>query len=124
MVSAFSAALHGEEGLLINVGGMYKHWREGIACRSPHVPLVLSGRFKQRVGIKLCVQHLYMVLASVIANYKWIERILDEYHRNGIKPGPTFCTVTKKGKVKRAIIGDLDLLFHGSCTSSRQSSLE
>ncbi len=113
LVIGFAAALRGEEMPQIDLGPMFKHWAEGdMHPRLKHVPLVLVGRFKQTVGEKLFFQPLAQKTRSGIEVKRWIARVLGLYEKAGTKTGPMFRTVTKKGGIKRASIGDMDLLFH------------
>ena len=113
LVIGFAAALRGEELPQIDLGPMNKHWEEGDRHpRLKHVPLVLVGRFKQTVGEKLFFQPLAQVTKSGISVKRWVARVLAMYKKAGTTSGPMFRTVTKKGGVKRASVGDMDLLLH------------
>ena len=59
MVGGFSAVLHGEEIVRMDLGAIRKHWDEAM-CNpdAPHVPLMLAGQFKNEVGEKLFCQPL------------------------------------------------------------------
>ena len=92
---------------------MNKYWEEGDRHpRLPHVPLVLVGRFKQTVGEKLYFQPLAQVTSSGIRVQRWIFRVLELYKRMGVTTGPMFRSVSAKGVVKKATVGDINLLFH------------
>lgn len=114
LVASFMAALRGEEIPLIDIGMMKKYWRE--ACdysRKPHVQLALVGRFKQTNGAyRVFVQHLAVETSSGVEVKLWMGRAIEEYHLRGVTAGPMFRTVTAKGKIKRATVSDLDMLFH------------
>ena len=113
LVIGFAAALRGEEFPQIDLGPMNKYWEEGDRHpRLKHVPLVLVGRFKQTVGEKLFFQPLAQVTRSGIEIKRWIARVLFLYTKVGTISGPMFRTETKKGGIKRATVGDVDILFH------------
>ena len=113
LVIGFTAALRGEEMPQIELGPMNKYWEEGDRHpRLQHVPLVLVGRFKQTVGEKLYFQPLAQVTRSGICVKRWIFRVLELYRRSGVMTGPMFRSVSAKGVVKKATVGDMDLLFH------------
>lgn len=113
LVIGFTAALRGEEMPQIDLGPMYKYWEEGDRHpRLKHVPLVLLGRFKQTIGEKLYFQPLAQVTNSGIQVKQWVGRVLFLYKKAGVTGGPMFRTVSKKGVVKGASVGDLDVLFH------------
>ena len=113
LVIGFTAALRGEEMPQIDLGPMNKYWEEGDRHpRLKHVPLVMLGRFKQTVGEKLYFQPLAQVTNSGIHVKQWVGRVLGLYARAKVTGGPMFRTVSKKGVVKGATVGDLDLLFH------------
>lgn len=111
--SCIGAGLRGEEIPLIDIGGLRKHWHEGVEHRrKKHVPLVLKGRFKRMLGEKLYFQPLAVRSKSGLQYRLWLQRALALYERQGVSTGPLFRTVDKKGKVKRSSIGDLDTLLH------------
>ena len=115
VVIGFCAALRGEEIPQVDVGLLRKHWEEGVNCSSvSHVPLALAGRFKQTDGtFRLYIQPLAEKTSSGIEIRKWIERAIRELHVRKVTQGPLFRRVSKTGKIQRALIGDLDHLFHG-----------
>ena len=113
LVIGFTAALRGEEMPQIDLGPMNRYWEEGDRHpRLKHVPLVMLGRFKQTVGEKLYFQPLAQVTNSGIRVKQWIGRVLFVYKKAGVTGGPMFRTVSKRGVVKGATVGDLDMLFH------------
>ena len=114
LMASVGAGLRGEELPQIDLGGLRKHWYEGTAHpRTEHVPLVLKGRFKQTVGEKLYFQPLAVRSRSGLEYRLWIHRTIVIYNHFGVTKGPIFRTVSARTqKVKRATIGDLDLLLH------------
>ena len=114
MVVGFGASLRGEELPQIDVGGIRKHWREAVGYHpKPHIPLVLAGRFKGMIGERQYVQPLAIRSNTGIPYRLWVERTLKELEKLGVTSGPMFRVVNKKsGKVSKATIGDLDVLFH------------
>jgi len=113
LVTGVGAGLRGEEIPRIDIKGMREHWHEGTTYqRQPHVPLVLVGRFKQVLGEKRYIQPLAVKSKSGIDYKKWIHRTLSVYNHLGIVDGPMFRVMGKQGKMRRATIGDLDLLLH------------
>ena len=112
LVSGFAGGLRGEELPQIDIGFMRKHWSEGEDHpRQKHVPLVLVGRFKKLVGEKLFFQPLAETTDSGIKIKVWLKRALGCYEKAEVFTGPMFRTVTKKGVIKKATLGDLDILF-------------
>lgn len=97
----------------MDFGAMLKQWSERNAQpRQKHVPLVLVGRFKQSVGEKLYFQPLAQTTKSGIQVRSWVGRLLVLYKKAKIVSGPVFQSVGKNGSIKKATIGDLDLLLH------------
>jgi hypothetical protein len=114
LVGGFSGALRGEELPKLELGAIRKHWDEAIHHpRTPHVPLVLSGRFKQTEGERLFFLPLACRSKSGIDNRLWTHRVVDAYGKVGITAGPLFRVSQKGTKVRRCSVGDLDVLFHG-----------
>ena len=62
MPVGFLGALRGEEVVRLHLGGMRKYWHEGVYNPfTPHVPVILSGRFKKETGIKENKRLLFIV---------------------------------------------------------------
>ena len=114
VVVGFTAALRGEEISQIDVGLMRKYWEEGLNYqRRPHVPLALAGRFKQTNGtFRIYIHPLADKTGSGVEVWLWLERAIRCLHEAKITTGPMFRIVKKKGQIKRASVGDLDVLFH------------
>jgi hypothetical protein len=114
LIGGFSGVLRGEELPKIELGAIRKHWSEAVEHPStPHVPLVLSGRFKQTNGERLYFLPLACRSQAGIEIRLWTYRLLQTYQALGVVSGPVFRVVQKGGKVKRSSVGDLDVLFHG-----------
>jgi len=114
LVGGFSGGLRGEELPKLELGAIRKYWGEAIHHNStPHVPLVLAGRFKMSEGEKLFFLPLACRSTSGIDNRLWTHRMLEAYGHLGIYSGPVFRVAGKREKVKRSAMGDLDPLFHG-----------
>ena len=114
LVGGFSGALRGEELPKIELGAIRKHWDEAINHpRTPHVPLVLSGRFKQTEGEKLFFLPLACRSSSGIDIRLWTHRTIEAYGKFGVFAGPLFRIAQRGSKVRRSSVGDLDILFHG-----------
>ena len=48
----FLRAFRGEAIVRLDLGGMRKYWHEGVLNPfTPHVPVILSGRFKKEISI-------------------------------------------------------------------------
>ena len=109
---AFMGALRGEEVVRISLGGVRKYWSEGVYHPfTPHISMILSGRFKQETGEKFFCQHMAMTSKSGINLRLWTERVIINYEKLGVNSGPIF-RVLVNGKVKRASCGDLDIKLH------------
>jgi hypothetical protein len=114
LIGGFSGGLRGEELPKIELGAIRKHWDEAIHHHStPHVPLVLAGRFKTTEGEKLFFLLLTCWSSSGIDNRLWTHRVLEAYGQLGVVPGPVFRVAGKREKVKRSAMGNLDPRFHG-----------
>ena len=118
----FLGAFRGEEIVRLDLGGLRKYWHEGVYNPStPHVPVILSGRFKKETGIKFFCQPMPFQSKSGMGVKIWLERMLATYDRIEIKSGPVF-RITTKGKSKRASSGDLDILFHAIVSRVQKSN--
>ena len=61
LLAGWFAALRGEEIVRIDMGQMRQHWVESTEHEgAPHIPLMLSGRFKREIGEKVFCQPLAM----------------------------------------------------------------
>ena len=80
---------------------------------APHIPLALAGRFKQTDGtFCLYIQPLAIKTGSGIEIRVWIGRAIKELELRKVTSGPMFRRTDKTGKTRRALVGDLDHLFH------------
>ena len=79
---------------------------------APHIPLMLSGRFKREVGEKVFCQPLAMESKSGIKMGQWFWRALEMLSAQGVTSGPMFRFMGKEvGTFKRAITADLNPNF-------------
>ena len=110
LLAGFYGGLRGEEINRVDIGGMKKYWAEGMneTKSRKHVPLVLTGTFKQKVGLKFFTQPLAPVTKSGINIAKWFSRALEVCEREGIVKGPLFLNDSKK---RRASISEMDGLL-------------
>jgi hypothetical protein len=115
LIGGFLGALWGEELPKLELGAIRKHWEEAVChLRVPHVPLVLSGRFKMTEGEKLFFLPQACQLESGINNRLWAHQMLETYGKLGVVTGGLVFQVQHKGmKIHRCAVGDLDVLFHG-----------
>jgi hypothetical protein len=114
LVGGFSGGLRGEELPKLELGAIRRHWEEGIQHKTPHVPLVLAGRFKMSNGEKLFFLPLACRSTSGIDNRLWTHRLLEAYAALRVYSGPVFCMGGgNREKVKRSAMGDLDPCLHG-----------
>ena len=113
LVGGFLGGLRGEELPKLELGAIRKHWDEAIQHNTPHVPLVLAGRFKMSDGEKLFFLPLACQSTSGIHNRLWTHRLLEAYGALRVYSGPVFRMGGKREKVKRSAMGDLDPLLHG-----------
>jgi hypothetical protein len=117
LIGGFSGGLRGEELPKIELGAIRKHWSEAVEHpTTPHVPLVLSGRFKQTDGERLYFLPLACRSQAGIEIRLWMYRLLQTYQTLGVVTGPVFRVAQKGTRVKRSSVGDLDVLFHGVLT--------
>lgn len=114
IIAGFFGALRGEEMPRIELGAIRKHWDEAAHHpRTPHVPLVLAGRFKMTQGERLFFLPLACKSSSGVDIQLWVSRLLQAYQTLGVTSGPVFRVAKQGNKVKRSAMGDLDILFHG-----------
>ena len=100
-VGGFLGALQGEELPKMELGAIRKYWDEAVHHPStPHVPMVLSGRFKTTEGERLFFLPLACRSSSGIEIRSWMQRLLDAYSALGVHSGPVF-RVAHKGKKVR-----------------------
>ena len=110
LLAGFYGGLRGEEINRVDYGGMKKYWKEGMneTNSRKHVPLVLTGTFKRKVGLKFFTQPLAPITKSGINIAKWFERALYICEKDGMSKGPLFMNATKK---RRASISEMDGLL-------------
>ena len=71
-VCGFFGALRGEEIVRLELGAIRKYWEEAVSFPdAPHVPMMLSGRFKRETGEKLFCQPLAPTSKSGINIKEW-----------------------------------------------------
>ena len=115
IIGSFGNGFRGEEVTRTELGAIRKHWFEALNHpTTPHVPWVMSGRFKQVVGEKLYFQPMAIQSRSGIQYKLWVRRMIDAYDHFGVTTGPVFRISAKNtgDKVRRASVGDLDPPFH------------
>ena len=114
LIGDFSGGLRGEELPKMELGAIQKYWSEALEHpNTPHVPLVLSGRFKQTDGEWLYFLPLACHSQAGIEICLWAYRLLQTYRVLGVVSGPVFRFAHKGAKIMRSLVGDLDVLFHG-----------
>ena len=64
-------------------------------------------------GEKLFFLPLACRSESGIDNRLWAHRMLETYGKLGVTGGPVFRVQHKGTKIRRCVVGDLDVLFHG-----------
>lgn len=100
LVRGFLGALRGEELPKLELGAIRKHWEEAVCHpRFPHVPLVLSGRFKMTEGEKLFFLPLACQSESGIDNRLWAHRMVETYGKMGVTGGPVFRVQHRGAKI-------------------------
>ena len=110
LLAGWFAALRGEEIVRVDVGQIRTHWTEStLHEEAPHIPLMLSGRFKREVGEKVFCQPLAMESKSGVKIGQWFWRCLEVLAARNITSGPMFRVQGKEvGSVKRATTADLN----------------
>ena len=113
LIAGWFAALRGEEIVRIDVGQMRQHWDESVNhTEEPHVPLMLSGRFKREIGEKVFCQPLAITSNSGVNIGEWMWRTLETLGQQNVLSGPMFRVAGKgKGVYKRATTADLNPSF-------------
>ena len=111
LLAGFYGGLRGEEINRVDYGGIQKYWIEGMTGPKgrKHMPLVLTGTFKQKIGLKFFTQPLAPVTKAGINIAKWFKRALDIFQAEGIRKGPLFMNESKK---RRASIAEMDCLLY------------
>jgi hypothetical protein len=101
LVGGFSGALRGEELPKMELGAISKHWNEAVNHpTTPHVPMVLSGRFKMTDGEHLFFLPLACRSSAGIEILLWTSRLLEAYRALRVESGPVFRVAHKGKKVK------------------------
>jgi hypothetical protein len=110
LIAGWFAALRGEEIIRVDVGQMRKHWAESVGHEElPHIPLMLSGRFKREIGEKVFCQPLAMESKSGVNIGQWLWRTLEMLSCQNVIAGPMFRVAGKEdGVFKRATTADLN----------------
>jgi len=75
-LSTYYAALRREEVVRVDLGQMLKQWEEAMNNEVKHVPLMLTGRFKQVIGENLFCQPLAHITKGGTEIAKWFERAM------------------------------------------------
>jgi len=115
ILGTFGNGLRGEELIRTELGEIRKYWEESLGHpTTPHVPWVMSGRFKQVVGEKLYFQPMAIRSKSGLEYKRWLERMIYSYKQFGVTTGPVFRVAGGKtgSPVRRSSVGDLDPPFH------------
>jgi hypothetical protein len=114
LLGDFFGRLRGEEIVRIDLGAMRQNWNESMEhTDAPHVPLMLTGQFKEEIGEKLFCQPLAIKSKSGLMICPWMFRLIKAYSVLGVMEGPLFQKAGKvQGTIWRAQIGDLDPMFH------------
>lgn len=109
LIAGFFAALRGEEIVRVDISAMLLHWNESTnMASSPHVPLMLVGRFKREIGEKIFTQPLAGMSKSGVNIMEWFHRTLTLFHAKGVTTGPMF----RNAKKQRASVSELDVMLH------------
>ena len=115
IIGTFGNGLRGEEVIRTELGEIRKYWTESLDHpTTPHIPWVMSGRFKQLVGERMYFQPMSLRSASGIEYKRWMLRMIESYAHFGVTTGPVFrlAKVDGQGRVRRSQVGDLDPPFH------------
>ena len=109
IITGYYASLRGEEVGKADIGGIRKHWKDGMNHPDwKHVPLILAGTFKGEIGVKLFVQPLAAVTKDGRNLAKWYCRYLETLRNEGYISGPLF----RNDKGKPMSVAELDVHFH------------
>jgi hypothetical protein len=107
LLAGYYGALRGEEISRVDLGLILKHWDEAHSHETPHVPLMLKGRFKHVDGEKIFCQPLATRTEAGMDISTWFRRVLDVYEERGVCSGPFF----RDSKGGRASVAELDVWF-------------
>ena len=93
LVACFLCSLWGNEGFMVELGGLIKHIddRKGEFEKHPHMVIPLLGRFKNESGEKW---HLLLAAAKTASGFRlrvWVEILLYVLLLEGRTSGPVFC---------------------------------
>ena len=95
LLGTFGNGLRGEELMRTELGEIRQYWEESLAHpTTPHVPWVMSGRFKQVVGEKLYFQPMAIRSRSGLEYKKWMERMIYSYNVLGKRYSDAKASVT------------------------------
>jgi hypothetical protein len=92
-VLCFCASLRGNEGFLLDLGGLRMYLDEGREpqCLKPHVVAPLLGRFKNEIGERYHLVLLAPVTRSGLRVRDWLEALVKIRALEGRTRGPAFC---------------------------------
>jgi len=110
LVVTFVLSLRGNEGFMVEAGGLIHHLRHGKEDDedTPFCVIPLLGRFKNEAGERW---HLMMATSTTGSGFKvrtWIERLASILRLEGKSSGPAFCHPS--GRVIRSM--EMDSEFH------------
>ena len=113
IVLGFGAGLRGEEIPRIELGPIRKFWKEATRHPgTPHIPLVLAGRFKRQTGERVYAQPMAFHSRSGLQYKKWLDRAIAVWDSLGVTIGPLFLVHAPGKTPRQAKMGDVDALFH------------
>lgn len=95
-VIGFSAALRGEEIMVIDLHSLSVHLEDAVSHTLPFVPISLLGRFKGETGSRQHYMPVVTKTRSGLDNYKWSRRIIDIRRQEGRERGWMFEDKDKK----------------------------
>jgi len=110
LLFGFVLALRGNEGFMVEAGGLVDHKDHGTeeSEETPYCVIPLLGRFKNEEGERW---HLMLAASETKSGFKvrcWLERLVDILRRERKFAGPAFCYVS--GRAVRS--SEMDGEFH------------
>ena len=115
----FSAALRGEEIMMIDLHSLSEHLEDAAGHSLPFVPISLVGRFKGETGNKHHYMPVVAVSKSGLDNYGWSKRMVEVRQEEGRKRGWLF--QDSEGKRCKGGIFLFVLFTVDVCTSTKEN---
>jgi len=108
LIITFVLALRGNEGFMVEAGGLLSYIDDGRTDMEPNIAIPLLGSFKNEDGERWHIMLSVSVTKSGFDVRKWAERIVNILRSENKNSGPAFCHAAGKA-IKSS---ELDTEFH------------